>query len=97
MDNKVCYFLVGQIAQHCDAAVICVGGAGEYVTMRAEKWGDEITIWENTKTIQYPVTMPERDFLVISGAAAQDGYTLDEFLDDDFMALLDGNKAKGAK
>jgi len=93
----VCYFLVGQIAQHCDASVICVGGAGEYVTMRADKWGDDVMIWEDTKTIQYPVTMPERDFLVISGVAAQNGFTLDEFMDDDFMALLDRNKGEGAK
>lgn len=93
----ISYFLVGQIAQHCSASVICVGGDGDYVTMESEKWGDEVTIWQDTKTIQYPVTMPERDFLVISGVAAQNGYTLDEFMDDEFMALLDANKNKGGE
>lgn len=88
----ICYFLVGQIARHCDAEVICVGGAGEYVSLSAEKWGGDVTLWEDTKTIQYPVTMPERDFLVIAGAASQNGFALDEYCDEQFMTLLNGNK-----
>ena len=88
----VCYFLVSQISRHCDAQVVSVGSDGACVALESKEWGGDVMIHEDTKEIYYPVTMPERDLLVIWGAAQLHGYTVTEYFDDEFSALLNSNE-----
>jgi hypothetical protein len=91
----VCYFLVSEISRHCNASVVCTAGNGEYVSFESEKWGGEVTVWANTKEIEYPVTIPDHDLLIIVGSAQMHGYSANEYSDDQFLELLNNNKGAG--
>lgn len=77
----VCYFLVGQIARHCKASVVCAGA--DCIVMESKQWDGDLRIWGDTKTIECPATIPERDFLVITGAAQCNGYFFTEYGEDE--------------
>ena len=91
----VCYFLVSEISQHCKASVVCTAGNGDYVALESEKWGGDVTIWANTKEVEYPVTIPGHDLLIIIGSAQMHGYSTNEYSDDQFLELLNNNKEAG--
>ena len=88
----VCYFLVGQIAQHCNASVTSASGSGDFVSLYSKDWGDEVIIWADKKSIDHPVTMPEKDLLILLGAALIAGYKTSEYMDDQFRDSINSNK-----
>lgn len=88
----VCYFLVSEISQHCKASVVCTAGNGDYVALESKEWGGEVMIWADTKRIEHPVTIPDHDLLIIIGSAHMHGYEVEEYIDDQFDKLLNGDK-----
>lgn len=91
----VCYFLVSEISRHCNASVVCTAGNGDYVALESKDWGGDVTIWANTKEIEYPVTIPDHDLLIIMGSAQMHGYSTKEYSDDQFLELINNNKEAG--
>jgi hypothetical protein len=91
----VCYFLVSEISRHCGASVLCVAGNGDHVALESKEWGGDVAIWANTKEIEYPVTIPDHDLLIIAGAAQRHGYSAHEYCDEQFETLLNNNKGGG--
>ena len=92
---SVCYFLVSEISRHCGASVACTAVNGDYVSFESKEWGGEVTVWANTKEIEYPVTIPDHDLLIIVGSAQMHGYSVNEYIDDQFAELLNNNKEAG--